>query len=107
MNVDAPKRNWTYIFSPCVMLAIIFAVITVIYMRTLTERGEARAYIIYAILNMLSCLVILLLIDFIIRFCLKKVKVEKKALYIWVIEVIGIVFAFGLIWAWALATIQF
>lgn len=99
MNVNiTSKRNWAYIFSPCVFLAIFFAAIAVLYMVTPGEHGEHGAYIAYAILLMLPCLIISLLIDFIIRFCLKKVK--KKALYIWGIEAIVIAFVFGLFRFW-------
>ncbi|PSL28255.1 hypothetical protein [Chitinophaga ginsengisoli] len=108
MNTDTPaKKNWAYIFSPCVILAIFFGVIACIYAMERGERGEARAYMVYAILLMVPALIISLLIDFGIRFCLKKANVKKKALYIWLIEMIVIVFAFGLIWAWALAAVHF
>ena len=99
MNTDtAPKRNWAYIFSPCVVLAIISAVITGIYLLTPVARSEEGAYMILAIVFLVPCSIISLLIDQTIRFCLKEV--EKKAQYIWVIEVVLIAFVFGLLSFW-------
>lgn len=96
MNTDTPsKRNWAYILSPCVILAILFAAIIVLYTLATVERAEERAYMIYAILLILPSLIISLLIDLILRFFLKQVK--KKVLYIWVIEMTLILFAFSLL----------
>jgi len=67
-------------------------------MLVLTERSEEGAYMILATLFLLPCLIISLLIDLIVRFCLKEVK--NKAQYIWGIEAIVIVFVFGLFIFW-------
>ncbi|SHN43876.1 hypothetical protein [Chitinophaga sp. CF418] len=95
MDADTtPNRNWAYIFSPCVVLAIISVVIAGIYTLAPAARSEEGAYMILAILFLLPCSIISLLIDQIVRFCLTEVK--KKAQYIWVIEVMLIVFVFAL-----------
>ena len=99
MSTDTPaKKNWAYIFSPCVLLAIISAVIAGIYMLAPAARSEEGAYMILAIVFLLPCSIISLLVDQIIRFCLKEM--EKKVQYIWVIEVVLIVFGLGLFFFW-------
>jgi len=96
VNTNTPtKKNWAYIFSPFVVLAIISAVIAGIYMFAPAARSEEGAYMILVIIFLLPCSIVSLLIDQGIRSGVKEVK--KKALYIWGIEVILIVFVFGLI----------
>jgi len=98
MNVNTSTvKKLAYIFSPCVILAIFFVVIGCIYAVEPGEHGEARAYMVYAILLMLPFLIVSLIIDCIIRICLKKAKVKKKTLYLWGIEVIVVVLLLGFI----------
>lgn len=95
MQSNVKRRNWAYIFSPCVILAILCAVMAVIYVLTPGEHGRAYEYAPYAVFLILPCLIISLLIDFIIRFFLKKVR--RKVLYIWGIEAILIIVVFTLL----------
>jgi predicted neutral ceramidase superfamily lipid hydrolase len=98
VNADIPpKKNWAYVFSPSIILAIIFVMVG-IYSQTPMERNEERAYAIYAVVFFLPCLIISLLIDLIIRFCVKNMK--EKVLYIWVIEMLMIFFVFSLFIFW-------
>ena len=99
--IETPeKKNWAYIYSPCIIGAIMFVVIVCLY----TLAGEE--YINDGLVFFSPCLFVLLAIDFLIRFCLKKANVKegKKALYIWVTEVMAIPFVLWLYWMWILAS---
>jgi len=85
VNADTPaKKNWAYIFSPCVIIAIIFMGM-LIYAFDPIVPGEERGNLAYVLVLLLPCFLVLLLIDIIVRICLKNAK--RKALYVWGIEV--------------------
>lgn len=90
MSVNTPpKKNWVYIFSPCVIVAII-AIMLALYIFIFTASSEEMAYSGLALILLAPCLFALVLLDIIVRAFLKGVK-DKEA-YIWIIEVLLIGF---------------
>lgn len=75
------KRNWAFIFSPCIIAAIIFAgVIIYAYATVKATEGWGLLALDFCLPGLLAAL----LIDFILKIFLREIK--QKALYVWMIE---------------------
>ena len=86
MNVKATIKSLAYIFSPCVIAAIICAVT----FTTMDHNGEKGYYLTFGLMLFVPYLIALLLVDLIIRAFLKGVK--YKEMYIWIIEFLLVAF---------------
>jgi len=80
MGSDTSKRNWKFIFSPYMIVAII--ALGIYIFKPFEPKGEifdSLAFVMFP-----PCVIIGLSIDFILRGLL--LKSERKALYIWTVE---------------------
>ena len=88
----SPKKNWAYIFSPCIIVGIIF-IMVLICMVVLRLTGKEMAEPIYVLLLLMPFIVGSLLMDVFLRTLFRK-SMKYQVPYIWVIEVVALVLCF-------------
>ncbi|WP_110057079.1 hypothetical protein [Chitinophaga sp. S165] len=79
------KRNWAYIFSPCIV-AIIMLACVVIGANVLSGSPEPMAFAGLLLVLLFPCIVIALAVDIIIRAFLRDKEDKLKAGFIWITE---------------------
>lgn len=102
MNVDTTrKKNWAYIFSPYISIAVI--VVGIYLLKPFELEGQVFRSLAFVML--LPCLIIGLSIDVMLRALLLESK--RKVLYIWIAESILVVIVLIIFYLFGYFTTRF